>query len=135
MEKKGLDCLIVYGISRGMGMEPGQTNLVYLTSVASWSQTYLVFPLHEEPTMFIMTPSHVKNIRDNSVIKDVRPGGSLFKQTGGMRTSTGPVIERLKELGMTNKRVGIVGDSGWRTSIFRRLVSITNPCRIPSSKS
>lgn len=113
MEKAGYDCLLVYGISRGMGMEPGQTNLVYLTSVASWSQTYLVFPLHDEPTMFVMTPSHIKNIRDNSVIKDVRAAGSLFKQTGGMQSNTGPIIERLKELGLEKKRVGIVGDSSW----------------------
>ncbi len=113
MEREGFDCLLVYGISRAMGMEPGQTNLVYLTSVASWSQTYLVFPLNDEPTMFVMTPSHIKNIRDNSVIKDVRAAGSLFQQTGGMQSNTGPVIERLKELGLEKKRVGIVGDSGW----------------------
>lgn len=113
MERQGFDCLLVYGISRAMGMEPGQTNLVYLTSVASWSQTYLVFPLDGEPTMFVMTPSHIKNIRDNSVIKDVRGAGSMFEKTGGMRTNTGPVIERLKELGLDKKRVGIVGDSGW----------------------
>ena len=95
MEEKGLDCLLVYGVSRGMGMEPGQTNLVYLTSVASWSQTYLVFPLHEEPTMYIMSSNQVKNIRDNSVVKDVRPGGS-FTRTGGLRDSAGPVAGRLK---------------------------------------
>lgn len=112
MAAKGLDCLLVYGVSRGMGMEPGQTNVVYLSSVASWSQTYLVFPLNEDPTMFIMSANQVKNIRDNSVIKDVRPGGT-FTRTGGMGGSAGPVAERLKELGLEKKRVGIVGDSGW----------------------
>jgi hypothetical protein len=99
MEENGLDCLLVYGVSRGMGMEPGQTNLVYLTSVASWSQTYLVFPLNDEPTMFIMSSNQVKNIRDNSVIKDVRPGGS-FTRTGGLSDYAGPVAGRLKELGL-----------------------------------
>lgn len=112
MEKKGLDCLLVYGISRGMGMEPGQTNLVYLTSVAAWSQTYLVFPLNDEPTMFVMSPGHVKNIRDNAVIEDVRPAGTMF-QSDGLRSSTGPVAERLKELGLEKKRIGIVGDTSW----------------------
>lgn len=113
MAKKNLDCLIVYGVSRGMGMEPGQTNLVYLSSVATWSQSYVIFPLDGPPTLFCMTPSHVKNIREMSVIKDVRAAGSLFDATGGMRRTTGPIIERLKELGLDGKRVGIVGDSGW----------------------
>ena len=69
MEKKGLDCLLIYGISRGMGMEPGQTNVVYLTNVASWSQTYVIFPLNDDPTMFIISGNQVKNIRTMSVIK------------------------------------------------------------------
>ncbi|MDA0786133.1 MAG: M24 family metallopeptidase [Proteobacteria bacterium] len=113
MEKEGFDCLLVYGISRSLGMEVGQSNLVYLTSVPSFSQSYLVVPLDGEPTMFVATPSHIKNIRDNAVIKDIRGAGSLFKQSGGMSSNTGPVIERLKELGLDKKRVGIVGDSGW----------------------
>ncbi len=112
MADKKLECLLVYGISRGMGMEMGQANAVYLTSVAPWSQTYLVFPLEGEPTMFIVSSNQVKNIRENSVIKDVRPGGS-FTTTGGLGQFGGPVVERLKELGMANKRIGIVGDSGW----------------------
>ncbi|NND49881.1 MAG: aminopeptidase P family protein, partial [Rhizobiales bacterium] len=112
MEQAGFECLVVYGISRGMGMEPGQTNLVYLTSVASWSQTYLVFPLHEDPTMFVTTANHVKNIRDNSVIKDVRSGGSPTA-TGGRGGTAEAVAERLKQLGVENKRIGIVGDTSW----------------------
>jgi len=112
MVEKGLDCLLVYGISRGMGMEPGQTNVVYLTSVASWSQTYVIFPLHDEPTMFIISGNQVKNIRTMSAIKDVRPGGS-FTRTGGLRGTAGPVAERLKELGLAKRHIGIVGDSGW----------------------
>lgn len=113
MVKKGLDCLLVYGVSRGMGMEPGQTNLVYLSSVATWSQSFVIFPLHGDPTLFCMTPSHVKNIREMSVIKDVRAAGSMFDSTGGMRRTTGPIIERLQELGLDHRRLGIVGDSGW----------------------
>jgi len=99
MEAAGIDCLLVYGISRGMGMEPGQTNVVYLSSVASWSQTYLVFPLHEEPTMFIVSANHIMNIRDNSVNKDVRHGG-LLTGAGGRTGTAGALVEHLKELGL-----------------------------------
>ncbi|MEK6711817.1 MAG: M24 family metallopeptidase [Nitrospinota bacterium] len=112
MAKKGLDCLIVYGISRGMGMEPGQPNVVYLTSVAAWSQTFVVFPLEGAPSVFVLSSNHVKNVRDMSVIKDVRPAGS-FQRTGGLRSSAVPVAERIKELGLEKKRIGIVGDTGW----------------------
>jgi len=112
MAARGFDCLVVYGISRGMGMEPGQTNLVYLTSVASWSQTYLVFPLDADPTVFVTTANHIKNIRDNSVIKDVRAGGSPTA-TGGRGGTALAVAERLKQLGLAGKRIGIVGDTSW----------------------
>jgi Xaa-Pro aminopeptidase len=112
MEAKGIDCLLIYGISRGMGMEPGQTNLVYLTSVASWSQTYLIFPLHEEPTMFVVSANHIKNTRDNSIIKDVRHGG-LLTGTGGRTGTAGAIVERLTELGLEKKKIGVVGDTSW----------------------
>ncbi len=112
MAAEGFDCLLVYGISRGMGMEPGQTNLVYLTSVASWSQSYLVFPLDGEPTMFVTTANHVKNIRDNSVVKDVRSGGSSTG-TGGRGGTIEAVVHRLGELGLKKGKIGIVGDTSW----------------------
>jgi Xaa-Pro dipeptidase len=112
MEAAGLEGLVIYGISRGMGMEPGQTNVVYLTSVASWSQTYLVFPLEGEPTVYVTTANHVKNIRDNSVIKDVRAGGSPTG-TGSRGGTAVAVAERLAELGLERARIGIVGDTSW----------------------
>ncbi len=112
MEKKGLGALVVYGVSRSMNMDPGQTNIVYLASVASAGQTFIVFPLEGEPTMFIMYKNHVKNTKAMSPIRDVRAGGTFF-EAGGMTHAPRRVAERLKELGLENRRIGIMGESAW----------------------
>ena len=53
MEKKNLDCLIIYGIGGYLGTDPGRPNVVYVASFASFVQTYVIFPLNEEHTLFV----------------------------------------------------------------------------------
>jgi Xaa-Pro aminopeptidase len=133
MEAAGLDCLVVYGISRGMGMEPGQTNVVWLASVASWSQTYVVFPLEGEPTLFVTTANHVQNIRDNAVIGDVRAGGSPTA-TGSRGGTAVAVAERLRELGLDMSRIGIVGDTSWLDINLPHDAHVTLTAALPDAR-
>jgi len=105
MTAEGLDCLIVYGAYSMVGTDTGQINAVYLSNYAGFIQTYVVFPLREEPTLFISFGYHLPNARDLSVIKDIRwPGFDLAKG----------VCERLKELSLDKANIGIVGPfSSW----------------------
>ena len=52
MAEKGLEALILHGIGGYLGNEPAQPNVVYITSFAAMVQTYVVFPLEGEPTVF-----------------------------------------------------------------------------------
>jgi len=105
MNADGLDCLIVYGAYSMVGTDTGQINTVYLSNYAGFIQTYVVFPLRADPTLFISFGYHLPNARDLSVIKDIRwPGFDLAKG----------VCERLRELGLEKANVGIVGPvSSW----------------------
>lgn len=105
MQEKNLDCLIVYGIGGYLGTEPAQPNVVYIASFASFVQTYVVFPLNEEPTLFVTWGNHLKNAKDTTPLKDVR--------IGGMGNTPLRVADRLKELGLERKRIGIVGAMNW----------------------
>jgi len=100
MEKDGLDCLIVYGTYAWMGTDQGQINTVYLSNYAGFVQTYVVFPLKDDPTLFISFDQHIDNARNLSVIKDVRCSG--FEVAEG-------IGERLKELSLEKAAIGIVG--------------------------
>ncbi|MFC1492063.1 M24 family metallopeptidase [Nitrospinota bacterium] len=112
MEEKNLDCLIFWGYSTaGTGTDLGQTNITYITSFAS-TATYLVFPLNEEPTIFVTMANHVKNAKRISHVKDVRAGSNFFVK-GGMGSMPLQVAGRLKELGLEKKRIGMVGNSAW----------------------
>src|SRR3989304_7966197 len=72
MNADGLDCLIVYGAYSMVGTDTGQINTVYLSNYAGFIQTYVVFPLRADPTLFISFGYHLPNARDLSVIKDIR---------------------------------------------------------------
>lgn len=105
MKQKNLDCLIIYGIGGYLGTDPAQPNVVYVSSFASFVQTYVVFPMEEHPTLFVTWPVHLKSATHVSFIKDVR--------VGGMEQTPFRVADRLKELGMEKKRIGIVGAMRW----------------------
>ncbi len=105
MREKKLDCLVIYGIGGYLGTEPAQPNVVYVSSFASFVQTYVVFPLEEPPTVFVTWGHHLKNARRMTMIKDVR--------VGGMAQTSLRVADRLKELGLEKKRIGVVGAMHW----------------------
>lgn len=105
MRAKSLDGLIVYGIGGYLGTDPGQPNVVYIASFAGFVQTYVVFPLEGEPTVFTTWGNHLKNVKQTTHLKDVR--------AGGMAQTPLRVADRLKELGLDEKRIGIVGAMHW----------------------
>ena len=112
MKEHGLDALIVYGAHAFAGRDLGQINAVYLSNYAAFIQTYVVVPLHDEPTMFIPIAQHLPNAKDLSCLTDVRA-------VGGTRCELG-VSARLKELGLERGRIGVVGPlnaSWWNMSL------------------
>jgi Xaa-Pro aminopeptidase len=112
MKENGLDALIVYGAHAFAGRDLGQINAVYLSNYAAFIQTYVVVPLHDEPTMFIPIAQHLANAKDISCLTDVRA-------VGGTRCELA-VSARLKELGLERGRIGVVGPlnaSWWNMSL------------------
>lgn len=112
MKANGLDALIVYGAHAFAGRDIGQINAVYLSNYAAFIQTYVVVPLHDEPTMFVPIAQHIPNAKDLSCLTDIR-------NAGGTRCELG-VSARLKELGLDRGRIGVVGPlnaSWWNISL------------------
>ncbi len=105
MAEKGLHALIVYGIGGYLGNEPAQPNVVFITSFAAMVQTYVIFPLEGEPTVFVTWGNHHRNAQRMTPLRDVR--------VGGMAQTPLRVADRLEELGAGGKKVGIVGAMHW----------------------
>jgi Xaa-Pro aminopeptidase len=111
MAEQGLDALVVYGAHSFAGRDLGQINAVYLSNYAAFIHTYVVVPLHGEPTMFIPIAPHLPNAKDLSCLTDIRSVGT--------RCELG-VADRLKELGLERGRIGVVGPlnaSWWDISL------------------
>ena len=84
---------------------------MYLSNYAAFIQTYVVVPLHDEPTVFVPIAPHIPNARELSCLTDIRSVGT--------RCELG-VSARLKELGLERGRIGIVGPlnaSWWNMSL------------------
>ncbi len=105
MGEKGLDCLVIYGSGGYLGTDPAQPNIVYISSYASFVQTYIVFPLEGEPTLFHTWGNHHRISKEMTPLKDVR--------AGGMAQTPFSVAERLQELGLQSKKIGVVGAMAW----------------------
>jgi Xaa-Pro aminopeptidase len=97
MARREVDALLVYGHT-GIGTSVGQVNLQYLARYAAVVETFLVVPLNGEPTLLVAIPYHVANARAISCVKDIRSGDAL-----------GNAIGRLKELGLGQGSIGLVG--------------------------
>ena len=99
MENKGLDCLLLQSIGPGSWV-----NVRWVTNVLplSSSNTYLVIPAKGEMTLFTGFQWVVDPVRRaQTVIEDVR-GGYPIRHFGSM------TVERIKELGYTKGKIGIV---------------------------
>jgi Xaa-Pro aminopeptidase len=108
MEKKSLNCLIIYGNS-GLSLH-NQWNIHYVSNYFDVWQGYVVFPLTGELTQFCGGSSDLPVAKAQSVIKDVRHGG------------TGPdaslrVAERVKELKLEKGKIGIVDVDAHRPAL------------------
>lgn len=102
MERRNLDALIVWG-QVGIG-GTWQRNIHYLSNyVDTHYNGYLVFPLQGEPTLFIAIYPHVRQAKMMSVVEDVR------WMTWEPATA---IVERIRELGIENGNIGIVGVTG-----------------------
>jgi Xaa-Pro aminopeptidase len=97
MAAHDVDALLVHGHS-GIGTSVGQVNVQYLARYAAVVETFLVVPQSGDPTMLLAIPYHVQNAREISYVQDIRSGDAL-----------GNAIKRLKELGLTHGRIGVVG--------------------------
>jgi Xaa-Pro aminopeptidase len=101
MAEQELDCLVIYGTTPLGGNDTGQINTQYLTNFASVGHSYVVFPQKEGPTYHLCLPLHVRNAQEIGMIQDIRPGTHLDVT----------VAQRLKELGLDQGRIGVVGPS------------------------
>lgn len=111
MAEQGLDALVIYGAHSFAGRDLGQINAVYLSNYAAFIHTYVVVPLHDEPTVYIPIAPHLPNARDLSCLTDIRSVGT--------RCELG-VSERLRELGLERGKIGVVGPlnaSWWKMSL------------------
>ena len=111
MKEQELDCLVVYGATPLGGNDTGQINAQYLSNFAGVGQTYVVFPIKEDPTLHLALGFHIPNAKDIGVIQDVRADAQIETT----------VAHRLRELDIKKGRIGIVGPS----------VSYFMPCTLP----
>jgi len=119
MRERGFDGLAIYGTHYTPFTDPGHVNVTWLAAYAPLCQSYIVFPLEGEPTLFIIfAPWHLPNARAISVIRDVRGGFDIADQAAA----------RLEEAAGGRGRIGIVGTMHWinasipegHLDIFRR---------------
>ncbi len=100
MEKRGLECLIIWG---GFGHYRGlNANLRYLSNTTI--EGYLVFPLKDDPTLVTFLQNRLSEADPTSWVRDWRTGHPKYSNV---------ISQRLKELHMESARIGMVGQSGY----------------------
>ena len=104
----------MYASGYGLG---NQKHIHYLSNLISYAPAYLVFPAEGSPTLFVFIYPYVPAAVAMSVVEDVR----------WSFTVDGPV-DRIRELGAENAKIGIVGEDNLSASIlhdhFERLSSL-----------
>lgn len=96
MERQNLSCLLFYAGGYSVG---NQKNLHYVSNLISYLPAFLILPLDGDPTLYMLIYSFIPGGRSISNVDDVR--WSLG--------ADGP-ITRIKELGLDNCRIGLVGE-------------------------
>jgi Xaa-Pro aminopeptidase len=94
LQENDLAALIIYASAYG------GDNIRWLTGFKPRHDTYLIWPLADEPVLLTQLFNHVPNAQWVAVISDVRWGGPNSGMT---------VTEVLKEKGITHGQVGLVG--------------------------
>ena len=97
MDERDLDALLLYG-DRGFHADP----IDYLANYRPPFATYLAFfaDPDEDSTLFVGVSNHLQYVREASVIEDLRPM---------LPDPARSVAERLREAGVGDGRVGVVG--------------------------
>ena len=106
MRDAELSALLIYNT-------PSSYNeVLYLSNFITTRDSFLVFPTEGEPTLFIQMFNHLPNARKIASIADVRWGGP---------DSAATVAENLRERGLENSRIGLVGPISFKHyDVFRR---------------
>lgn len=106
MRDAELSALLIYNT-------PSSYNeVLYLSNFITTRDSFLVFPTEGEPTLFIQMFNHLPNARKVASIADVRWGGPDSATT---------VAENLRERGLENSRIGLVGPISFKHyDVFRR---------------
>lgn len=99
MAGAGLDTVVFYG----KGSTP---EIHYLCNWLTTTESYFIYPVEGEPTLFVQLSNHLPNARRMAIIDDVRFGGS--SSTGSV-DSIPSVVANLKDRGVVRGRVGLCG--------------------------
>ena len=94
MAEQGLSSLILYGTVSAY------QEVLYFSNFATMREAMLVLPLEGEPALFVQYFNHVPNARLVACVADVRWGGSDIALA---------TIENLRERGLSEGRIGIIG--------------------------
>ena len=100
MSRRNLDCLIIYGNSSVASH--GSANIRWVANYWDAIQSYVVFPLKGEPTLFNTVAPQLPLAISMSVLDDVRYGGHPSQIPEN-------VAQRVKELGLEKGNIGISG--------------------------
>jgi Xaa-Pro dipeptidase len=100
MKEKGLDCLLLCGFPTKWDYT--LANARFLTQIGGNAAfNFVVFPLEEEPTSYILMPTFLEYWRRaQDWVKDIRAKEGSWAQT---------LVPRLRELGLENRNVGVDG--------------------------
>jgi Xaa-Pro aminopeptidase len=105
MRDRDLSAILFYG-ARGGG------DIHYLSNWVPSMESFLLWPLESEPTLFVQLFNHVPQARQMSVVKDVRFGGSNDR---GAVDSSGELLAAVRDKGLANSRIGVSGAVPYRT--------------------
>ena len=110
MKEKGVDTLLVFGDTGDWGLRYG--NLRYLTnSKVMFGNSALIFPMDQEPVMFMFSGLQAGWANKLSWIKDARFSSNLISD----------IVQILKTLNVKPKRLGVVSLSSLPLSWHERL--------------
>jgi Xaa-Pro dipeptidase len=99
MQDAELSALLIYNT-------PSSYNeVLYLANFITTRETFLVFPAEGESTLIIQMFNHIPNARQVANIADLRWGGL---------DSAAAVAENLREKGLENSRIGLVGPISYK---------------------
>ena len=94
MAEQGLSALVLYGTVSAY------QEVLYFSNFATMREAMLLLPLEGEPALFVEYFNHVPNARQVASIADVCWGGQDISLA---------VVENLRECGLSEGRIGIVG--------------------------